>query len=330
MKLIFFGTPDYVIPVLEALKDAVYEIAAVVTQPPKPVGRKGVLTPSSVALWAKKHEIKVFDGSPKRIVEDIKKLKPDVGILASYGRILPKELLNVFPKGILNIHPSLLPAWRGPSPIEAQLLVGVFESGIAFIKLDEEMDHGPIIAQHKVNNFHRFNNKEEARKKMFEWAAKSLPRVLSIFLTKPRLFKQNHKEATYTTLLNKDHGFIPPKNLKKALKGELDKKLWTINFIQDSKKKLYSFRPSPYFIKRFVEVMYPWPGSWTYVKINGVTKRLKILKIKLVEQTPEYDESGYDKILNHRLELVEVQLEGKNPVSWEEFKKGYPEAKFQD
>ncbi|MBI5465080.1 methionyl-tRNA formyltransferase, partial [Candidatus Gottesmanbacteria bacterium] len=143
LKTIFFGTPEFVIPVAQSLLQAEYcKLCAIVTNPDRPVGREQILTPSPIKSWALKHDIRVIDSG-------LKKLAPDLGILAAYGKIIPQELINLFPKGILVIHPSLLPAYRGASPVQAAILAGDRETGVTIIKMDEKMDHGPIISQFK-------------------------------------------------------------------------------------------------------------------------------------------------------------------------------------
>lgn len=321
-KVVFFGTPDYVLPVLNALKNAGYEIAAVVTQPPKPVGRKGVLTPSPVSLWAKKHKTKVFDGKPKEIVEELRILNAEVGVLGAYGRILPPEILTIFPHGILNIHPSLLPKYRGASPIQAAIAVGEKQTGVAIIKLDEEMDHGPILAQF-TEEIREDDTAGTLRERLFERATGALVSVLPAYLEgSAELREQDHSKATYTTLLKKEHGFIQPEYIAAASKGDAfqgwQEKGWQIPFIKDS-----HLIPSAQCLERFIRALDPWPGAWTLLRsksFGGQAKRLKILKAHVEHSS--LVPSGYCLVPNL------VQLEGKNPVSWEEFKKGYPEAKF--
>lgn len=321
-RLVFFGTPDYVIPVLEALKGAGHEISAVVTQPPKPVGRKGVLTPSPAALWAQRHGIAVFDGKPKKIVGELRILNAELGLLGAYGRILPPELLTIFPHGILNIHPSLLPKYRGASPVQAAIAAGDKQTGVTIIKLDEEMDHGPITAQF-TEDIKDDDTAGTLRERLFQKAADALPKILYRYIAmeiKPQ--EQNHTEATYTTLLKKEHGFIPPKYIEAAVQGDpLHKEEWQIPFIKGC-----IVTPDAQHLERFIRAMSPWPGAWTEVKLGTRheelgTRRLKILKAH-VEKIQE------PKSPRARLVPDLVQLEGKNPVSWEEFKKGYPEAKF--
>lgn len=219
-KIVFFGTPDYVLPVLDTLKNHGYEIAAVVTQPPKLVGRKQILTPSPVAQWAEKQGIRVIDESPKKIVNTLEELDAEVGILEAYGRILPLEILNVFPQGIVNVHPSLLPRWRGASPIEATIVAGDKVTGVTIIRLDEEIDHGPMLTQF-TEEVRSDDTKITLRSRLFRKAADELVRALPLYLEgKLELKEQDHSKVTYTTLIQKDHGFIPPQYIALALQGD--------------------------------------------------------------------------------------------------------------
>lgn len=312
MRIIFFGTPDYVLPVLDVLKGAGYEIAAVVTQPPKPVGRKQTLTPSPMSLWAQTHGIPVFDGKPKEIVEDLKKLGAEIGVLAAYGRILPPEILTIFPHGILNIHPSLLPKYRGASPTAAAIATGEKQTGVTIIKLDEEMDHGPILSQF-TESILEDDTAGTLRERLFRKAAEVLVTILPAYLEgRVALREQDHAKATYTTLLEKEHGFIPPKYIDVCLRGEATQETFEVPFIKN-----YSLVVNSYSLARLCRALDPWPRAWTQIKltsyqVNKLT-RLKILKAH---------------IENEKLVPDQVHLEGKNPVSWEEFKKGYPEASF--
>lgn len=314
-KLIFFGTPDYVLPVLDALKGAGYAIAAVVTQPPKPVGRKQILTPSPVAQWAVDNSVKVYDEGPKKLVEPLRSLKAEIGILEAYGRILPPEILAAFPRGIINVHPSLLPRWRGASPVEATILAGDKITGVTIMKLDEEVDHGAILAQFE-EEVGEGESRLDLRKRLFDRAAGVLISILPAYIEgRLELREQDHSKATYTTLIKKDHGFIPPKYLAAASQGETLRDQWQIPFIKN-----FSLSPSPLTLERFIRALYPWPGAWTKIAISNkqkVTRRLKIVKA-------EIDKS----LIPYRLSLITVQLEGKNPVTWEQFKSAYPKAEL--
>ena len=279
MKIIFFGTPEYVLPVLTAL-DKVYEVVCVVTQKPKEVGRKKFITRSAVDNWAYKHKIPVL--------YDFEKIPPaDLGVVAAYGKIIPESIIHNLKFGILNVHPSLLPKYRGASPVQAAILSKDSETGVSIIKMDEEIDHGPIVSQFREDILSD-DTTGTLGARLFQRSADVLVALIKPYLEgkiKPRL--QNHKEATFTHLIKKQDGFI---DLKKT---------------------------SPQEAERFIRAMQPWPGAWTQIKLerDKVTKllRLKILKAHLQE---------------NELILDEVQLEGKNPVSWKQFKEAYPNAEL--
>ncbi len=312
MRIVFFGTPEYVLPIVEKIYkefrsrvSRLSPIVAVVTQKPKPVGRKHFFEYSAIDSWSHKKQIPVFY-SPQDLLKS--GVEADLGILAAYGEIIPPEIIDHFPHGILNIHPSLLPKYRGPSPIQAALLSPNPKTGVTIIKIDEKMDHGPIVSQFK-EDIKEKDTLETLRNRLFERAANVLVALLNPYLQRKIVLReQKHREASYTTLINKGHGFISAEILSTVLKGGTHKNLWKIPFIKNR-----TVRPDPIFIEKFIRALYPWPGAWTIVKLgsgwNFKERRLKLLKAHL--------ESG-------RLILDKVQLEGKKPVSWKEFISGYP------
>jgi len=324
MRIIFFGTPDYVIPVVERLhktfkaKTGESPIVAVVTQPPKPIGRKQQLEYSPVDTWAHKKGIKIIREL------DIKGFpEADLGILASYGMIIPDEILKFFPYGILNIHPSLLPKWRGSSPVQATITEGK-EAGATVIKLDEKMDHGPIVAQFK-DEIKEDDTTFSLRNRLFERSAEIITDLIPAYIQgkfTPR--EQDHDKTTFTREIKKENAYIPTEVLNAAVQGLPLKGEWNIQFLKD-----YVITPSPKIIERFIRAMQPWPESWTTVQLSAKdkgqnTKRLKILKSHL-----ETSLSTKYNLPSTKLVLDEVQLEGKNPVSWKQFIEGYPEVKFK-
>ncbi|MGC8971720.1 MAG: methionyl-tRNA formyltransferase [bacterium] len=144
--MVFFGTPEFSLPSLERLRD---RISLVITKPDKPQGRGLKLNPTPVKLKALELGIPVL--SPERISEIKDKLLGfDLGVVVAYGLIIPKSILDVFPKGIINLHPSLLPKYRGPAPIQWAILNGDEETGVSIIYLTEELDAGDIILQERV------------------------------------------------------------------------------------------------------------------------------------------------------------------------------------
>lgn len=271
MKIIFFGTPEYVVPILSKLAKN-HEIVAVVTQPPKPVGREQFKKYSPVDDWAHKRNVLIFFQFDKPFPE------ADLGICAAYGKIIPETVIKQFKFGILNIHPSLLPKYRGASPISSAIANGDMETGVTIIKMDKEMDHGPIITQFK-EDINPEDTTDTLRSRLFERSAQVLIDLIPNYLKgKIKIKKQNEKEATFTKVLTREDGFI---HLKEKTPKEAE---------------------------RFIRAMNPWPGAWTRLENQ---KRLKLLKAHLEEG---------------KLILDEVQLEGKDPVSWKQFKKGYPKS----
>ncbi len=321
MRIVFFGTPDYVIPILDRLhktfkaRSGESPITAIVTQKPKPAGRKQTLTYSPIDEWAHKKGVEKFYSSREFLESGI---KADVGVLAAYGKILPKEVLNHFPHGILNIHPSLLPILRGASPVQATIITSK-EAGTTIIKLDEKMDHGPIISQFKEERKDE-DTTESLRSRLFENSAEVLATLLPAYIKgkiTPR--PQDHNKATFTTLVKKADAFIQPKHLEACLRGQTLKAEWKIPFT-----KGYSIVPSANSLDLFIRAMQPWPVAWTLLRLNssGQAKRLKILKAH-VEPINGLTGQRINKLI-----LDSVQLEGKNPVSWKQFTEAYPSHKF--
>ena len=313
MKIIFFGTPEYVLPVLEQLHKKIKNrigspIVGVVTQSPKPVGRGKKMTFSPVDAWAHSRRIPIYYKS----LDLLSKAKEaDLGVLVAYGEIIPEAVIKNFKYGILNVHPSLLPQFRGASPVQAAIASGETQTGVTIIKLDSKLDHGPILSQFKEEVFAQ-DTTDSLRARLFQRSADVLVELLGPY-TKGKITPrtQEDKKATSTTLVKKAHGFVPPKYLAACLLGKSLRQDWEVPFIKD-----FSLTPSPDSINNFIRSMFPWPGAWSYIRLSErESKRLKILKAHREET---------------KLILDEVQLEGKNPVSWQEFAAGYPKAFFAE
>lgn len=304
MRIIFFGTPDYTLPILEALHaqfnrgKTERELVAVVTQPPKIVGKSEFKEYSAVDKFAYEHKIEVIY-NPSDIGE------ADLGICASFGKIIPNETLEKFRLGILNVHPSPLPMFRGASPIQATLFAGFKETEITIIKMDEQMDHGPVVARMK-SEVKDDDTNETLRARLF---AESVPLLIS---TLPAYIagkitpkKQDENGAVFTSILKKTDGYIELSDITLAMNGKTGSTTSSpiivgLDFEMDAEK-----------IDRLVRAMDPWPGVWTRVVVEDESKILKILKTKVV---------------NGKLLIEQVQLEGKNPVSFKQFNEGYPQA----
>ncbi len=148
MRIVFMGSPEFALPSLRRLIDSEHEVVAVYTQPDRPVGRGRKLAPPPVKLLALEHQLDVRQPpsiSDPAVVEEMRGLAPDIGVIAAYGQILRQRVLDVPPLGVLNVHASLLPRWRGAAPIPAAILAGDEETGATIMRVVRELDAGPMI-----------------------------------------------------------------------------------------------------------------------------------------------------------------------------------------
>lgn len=153
MKIVFMGSPDFAVPSLEALVEARFEVALVVTQPDRPAGRGRRMLPTAVKTVAREHHLPVIDfgkGQGPEVTERVLAEKPDAVVVAAFGHILRKPLLAGPPLGCINVHASLLPRWRGVSPVQYSILHGDTWSGVTIMQMDEGVDTGDILAQRAV------------------------------------------------------------------------------------------------------------------------------------------------------------------------------------
>ncbi|REC32534.1 methionyl-tRNA formyltransferase [Enterococcus pseudoavium] len=210
-KIVFMGTPAFSVPILESLIAADYEIAAVVTQPDRPVGRKKVITPTPVKEAALRHGLLVLQpekisGSPE--MEKIAELAPDLLITAAFGQFLPEKLLQVPRVGAINVHASLLPKYRGGAPVHYAIMEGETETGVTIMEMIKKMDAGGIFSQQKIAI-----TKQDDVGTMFEKLSqvgqelllKTLPQIISGEL-KPT--PQNEAEATFSPNISREQEAI--------------------------------------------------------------------------------------------------------------------------
>lgn len=285
MKIVFFGTSGFAVPILRLLKQQSWaDILAVVTTPPKPIGKKRELVPSPVAEEARKLGLPVF--APEKLkspewLETFSKLNPDMAVLASYGKILPQSNLDIPKYGFLNAHPSLLPQHRGASPIEGAILIGDSKTGVTIMKMDAQMDHGPILSQMEIL-LSGFERAAELEEKLAQLGAELLVKTIPSYIhgeIVPQ--EQEHDKATFTKLITREDGFVDLK------------------------------MPAEEIFRRY-RAYDPWPGVWTAVRIKNQELRIKILdvelkggKIKINKLQPEGKkpmtleefERGYGKII---------------------------------
>ncbi len=216
-KILFFGTEDFSLTALTGLIEAGYTIAAVVTKPDSKKGRGQKLVPPQVKVLATRHNIPVWQPEHlSDILPDIQALSPVTGVLVSYGKIIPQALINLFTPGIINVHPSLLPMYRGPSPIESAIKNGDSQTGVTIMKLTARMDAGPIYTtrQHLLSG-------TETRPELYHTLAdtgtnlllETLPAIIDGSLQPT---PQNEEAATYCQLLQKNDSILTPDLLPAA------------------------------------------------------------------------------------------------------------------
>lgn len=301
MEIIFIGTPKFASVILKGLVNSNYKPILVITAPDKPAGRKQILTPSEVKLTAQKYGIPIEQ--PEKIAEcknRIKKLKPDLIVLTAYGQIMPKEILDIPKYKSINIHPSLLPKYRGASPIQNTILNGDKKTGITIYIMDEKMDHGPMLKKREVIIKNPKINFEELSEKLALEGKKLLLEILpKINKIKPE--EQDHSKATYTKIIKKEDGHINWKNLAEE-------------------------------IERQIRAFHIWPTSFSLWNKT----RLKILEAD-VKELPDNLDYPYGKVVaspenellvncqKNYLLIKKLQIEGKKPMNSEDFLRGYPD-----
>lgn len=335
LKVAYFGTPDFSAYFLEKLiqdKTLPIEVVSVVTQEDKPVGRKQIPTSTPVKKIAEKHHIPIFNSKlrgqnselnvksrilnskldSKFLTLNSKLNKIDLALLYAYGELISPDMLKMPKHGFWNIHPSLLPKYRGPSPVASALIAGEKETGVTLMKLVEELDAGPIIAQKKV----KIEPKERTPELSFRLADAGYElfrQVILNLMRHPRengdpenqldsrlrgndnFLPQEHSNATYTKRFEKQDGFIEISNLKFLISNQ--KPSSKPQRIETAEELFNLFRG-----------LYPWPGIWSRVRIKNYELRIKITDMDLVEE---------------KLIIKKVQLEGKKEVDFKTFNNAY-------
>ena len=213
-RIIFFGTEAFSADALRALIASNFNVVAVVTKPDQPKGRGHKLTEPLVKTIAREHDIPVWQPTKLAdVAEQITSLQPVAGVLVSYGKIIPQSIIDLFTPGIINVHPSLLPRYRGPSPIEAAIIHHDNQTGVTIMQLSAAMDAGPIYAQRIIPLDHT-----ETKPALYatlshignQLLIDTLPDILSGALTPT---PQNDADVTYCSLLSKQDGLLDPADL---------------------------------------------------------------------------------------------------------------------
>ncbi|MFH1749490.1 MAG: methionyl-tRNA formyltransferase [bacterium] len=301
-KIVFMGTPQFAVPSLIALhQDPSFKIVLVVSEPDKPSKRNMQIQKPAINKLSMKLGLEVFQPESLKNQEVIKKIlsyKSDIIITVAYGQFLPKELLNK----TINVHPSLLPKYRGPSPIQSAILNGDKKTGISIMLSDKKIDHGPLLAQKeiKIDNLDTYKSLSE---KLARTGTKFLLETIKQYLSvgiKPKT--QNHTQASICKLIKKQD-------------GELD------------------FQKQAEILEREIRAYFPWPGSFFETKINNKKRLVKILEAKVQKKLNQkikigilYSPNKKDLFINcekDTLEISKLQIEGKNSISAQDFINGY-------
>lgn len=298
------GTSSFAEAILESLIKDGYNIISIYTQPDKAIGRQQEIKKSAVKEMAENNKIKIFQPEKldEKAVEEMINQKPDLIIVAAYGKILPKNILNIPSLGAINVHASLLPKYRGPSPIQNAIFNGETETGTTIMLMDEGIDTGDILAQEKIildKNIIYPEVLKNIAKKSAELLLKTLPMWIE---KKNQPQKQDEKEATYCQMIEREDGKI----------------IWN-----NSALSIYNQW----------RALTPWPGIFTFWERDGANLRLKLHKILyrpgnfMKDFCGEVTKFG-DKIAviagDGIIILEEVQLEGKAKIEIDNFINGYP------
>ena len=306
MRIVFMGTPDFAAGILKALIQSPWEIVGVVTQPDKPKGRKGTPVPGPVSDLALAENLPLFQPDKVRKsehIETIRAMEPDVIIVAAFGQILPKALLDIPRFGCLNVHASLLPAWRGASPIQHAILAGDTVSGVTIMRMNEGLDTGDIISSREVPIGEDMNAGDLFDALMETGAALLTDTLPSVFDGTAVYTKQPEESTTpYASMIRREDGHIK----------------WT---------------ESADFISRMVRAYSPWPSAFT--SLDG--KNLKIWRATAEPWSGENTLPGTVHVRGEELtvqtgegllRIEELQLEGKKRMDAAAFLRGsHPDGK---
>lgn len=278
LKYAFFGSPEFAAIILKRVIEMGFPPEVVICNPDKPQGRKQILTPPPAKKVAEENGIKVWQPE-KLTLEEFKKEVPgaDFGIVAAYSKIIRDEVLKEMPHGVIGVHPSLLPYYRGATPIQSAILNGETKTGVTLYLMDKEVDHGPILSQIEApigpeDTFSTLiislagTSAELIQKTIGEWLNGGI---------KPQ--EQDHSKATLTKKFSRQDGFIEPEKITSpGLAHEINNRIRALN---------------------------PEPGTWTY---GNAFPDLNIPKEKTVKILDS-------EIINGNLRIKRIQIEGKTP-----------------
>ena len=294
-KIVFMGTPNFAVPILKSLYQNGYSLSTVYTQPPKKSNRGQKINKSPVQKISEVLNLELR--MPKTLknnkeeFEYLKKLNADIAIVVAYGQKIPDDILSLTKKGFINIHASLLPKYRGAAPIQRAIMNLDKETGISIMKINKELDSGPICNTYKLS-ISKEDNTETVSEKLSSLASEKILDNIDDILDEKALFKeQNHNEATYANKILKSEGKIDWKNSAESIIGKING-------------------------------LYPNPGAW-FIFNN---ERYKVLEAKINSAVgdfgivlDDYLEVGCG---NKSIKILSIQREGKRPQNVNEFMLG--------
>lgn len=317
-KVAYFGSPDFSASLLsQILKNQQklgVQVALVFTQPDKPAGRKMQLRQTPVKELALRADIPVFDKPFKQniseIVSSLQQNNVDLALLFAFNEIIPREVLTVPTLGFWNVHPSLLPQYRGPSPVSFPLILGDTQTGVTLTQMDAKMDTGDVISQ--ITYPIEFKNTQETvlagvPHRAYELIEKGLANTDDLVRA-----KQNDTHATYTRKLKREDGYVAWNVMQKLLNAQ--HVAGSLPIIEWYRQRNPSYTPPEYTtLEQLFNLwrgLHPWPGVWTEVMIGSESKRLKIIEM-------EHEDESFH--------ITKVQLEGRQVVSFQEFTASFPQ-----
>jgi methionyl-tRNA formyltransferase len=298
MRIVYFGTATFAVPPLQALLEdrERFDVVAVVTQPDKPAGRDAALSATPVAHAAREAGVTLLQPSKMKTDETqnvLAALNADVFVVAAYGRIIPKSLLDLPKHGCFNLHGSLLPKYRGASPIQAAIAEGETETGVTFMGMDAEVDHGPTYATVRVP-IDAADTHATLETKLAHAGAKLLTDNLEAVVSgalKP--VAQQHDRASFTSIIDRADGFVS----------------WTASDAATVERRRRAFTP--------------WPGIYAIWKRGNTPHRIKLLDVAITENPAGLTPGTVFKLADGfpavaakegAVVLVQVQPEGKKPM----------------
>ena len=295
-KIIFMGTPLFAVPILKSLYQNGYEISVVYTQPPQKSKRGQKINKSPIQGISEtlnltfRSPLSLRDNQEE--YEYIKDLNADLAIVVAYGQIIPKKYLSLTKKGFINIHGSLLPSWRGAAPIQRSIMNLDHETGISIMKIEEELDSGPVSNVYKIKLNPSQNAQEISEKLSILASKKILENIDDILEDRAKFIEQDHSKATYAKKIDKKEGQID----------------WNIEATK---------------IIGMINGLFPSPGA--FFTFNG--ERYKILKAEIGNGVGKIGEVISDKLEvacknNQSVKILEIQRQGKNPQKVSEFMLG--------